>query len=49
MIMFSTDPVPLIQNLCGISVEWNKLVGVVDLYWGADTFAWLRGLHPLRE
>lgn len=39
--MFSTDPIPLIQNLCGISVEWDKLVRVLDLNWGADAVAWL--------
>ncbi len=37
----STDPVPLIQNLCGISVERDKLVGVLNLYWCADVVAWL--------
>lgn len=37
----STDPVPLILNLCGISVEWDKLVGVLNLYWCTDAVAWL--------
>lgn len=37
----STDPVPLILNLCGISVKWDKLVGVLNLYWCADAVAWL--------
>lgn len=44
-----TDPVPLIQDLSGICVEWDKLIGVLDLYWGASGIAWLRRLHPLKE
>lgn len=42
-------PVSLIQNLCGISVEGNKLVWVLDLYWGAGAVAWLWWFHPLRK
>lgn len=41
MMVFSTDPVPLIQNLCGISVEWDKLVWVLNLYWGTNAVALL--------
>lgn len=36
-----TDPIPLIQNFCGISVEWDKLIRVLDLYWCASVVAWL--------
>lgn len=45
----TTNPVPLILDLCWISVEWNKLVGVLNLYWCAGTVSWLRRLHPLKE
>lgn len=45
----TTDPVSLILDFCWIGVEWNKLVGVLDLYWCADTVAWLGRFHPLKE
>lgn len=48
-VVKKTDPVPLIQDLSGICVEWDKLIGVLDLYWGASGIAWLRRLHPLKE
>lgn len=45
----TTDPVSLILDFCWISVEWNKLVGVLNLYWCADIVAWLWRFHPLKE
>ena len=49
MWWISTDPVPLIQNFSGIGVEWDKLVRVLDLDWGANFVAWLCWLHPLKS
>ena len=38
----ATHPVPLVQNVCGVGVERNKLVEILNLYWGAPVSAWLR-------
>ena len=37
-----TDPVSLVQNICGVGVERNKLVEILNLYRGAPVSAWLR-------
>lgn len=40
--------VPLLQNISGVCVKGNKLVGVLDLYGGASAIAGLFRFHPLK-